>query len=110
MRTEVWAACIIYPYNITILTLISKVNNAMLMKDFRSIACCNLLYKFYPFIITNRLNTVIPYLISSNRIVFIQEQSITNVLSLHEIMRGYSRTSGKACVVLKGEIMKAMKL
>lgn len=41
--------------NATNLTIIPKIENAEKMKDFRPIACCNLLYKVISKVLANRL-------------------------------------------------------
>lgn len=46
--------------NSTVLTLIPKKTDAATMRDYLSIACCNLIYKFISKIISNRLQEVIP--------------------------------------------------
>lgn len=40
----------------TIITLISNVDNPTTLKDYRSISCCNVIYKFITKNISNRSN------------------------------------------------------
>ncbi|KAL3534631.1 hypothetical protein ACH5RR_003092 [Cinchona calisaya] len=97
-----------YPLNRTILTLVPQVENASCMKDFRSIACCNVLYKCYSTVLSNRLKKIFPELISENQNAFIAGKHINdNVLLMHETVRNYHRIGGKARAVLKIDIMKA---
>lgn len=46
--------------NATILSLIPKVDNAQTMKEFRPIACCNLLYKVSSKVLAARLKALMP--------------------------------------------------
>jgi len=45
--------------NATIVTLIPKVSNSSIVKDFRPILCCNTIYKCIAKIIVNRINRVL---------------------------------------------------
>ena len=53
------AAGLYRPMNITLITLIPKVNQAMHPKDYMPIACCTMLYKIIAKVLTNRLGNVI---------------------------------------------------
>lgn len=52
--------------NATILSLIPKTTNAQTMKDYRPIACCNLLYKVISKVLANRLKVIFPEAIEAN--------------------------------------------
>lgn len=47
------------PMNMTLITSIPKVAQAMQPKDFRPITCCTMLYKIIAKVLTNRLGQVI---------------------------------------------------
>lgn len=58
--------------NSTILALVPKKTDSMEMKDFRPIACCNVLYKVVSKILANRLKKLLTRIISVNQSAFIQ--------------------------------------
>lgn len=96
------------PLNSTILTLVPKVPTPDTMKDFRPIACCNVVYKCYSKILTKKLKKVLPSLIGPEQNAFIKGISITdNVILMHELVRGYSRKSCKNRCAIKVDLMKA---
>ncbi|KAK3218500.1 hypothetical protein Dsin_012470, partial [Dipteronia sinensis] len=53
--------------NAIILALVHKVPNPSKMKDFRSISCCNTLYKIIAKIIANRIKPCLPDIISPSQ-------------------------------------------
>ncbi|XP_057248912.1 uncharacterized protein LOC130590478 [Beta vulgaris subsp. vulgaris] len=79
------------PINITLITLIPKVNNALHPKDYRPIACCTMLYKIIAKILSNRLGNVIADVINPSQAGFIPGRYIAdNILLATELLRGYS--------------------
>ncbi|CAL2246750.1 unnamed protein product [Prunus armeniaca] len=80
--------------NHTHITLIPKVLNPRNMKQWRPISLCNVIYKIISKILTNRLKSVLPLLISPYQSAFVAERHITdNILVVHEIL--HSLQSGK---------------
>ena len=74
--------------NSTVLALIPKKTKALEMKDYRPIACCNVLYKVVSKIIANRLKPLLPRIISANQFAFIQGRLLMeNVLLKRERLK-----------------------
>lgn len=90
------------------LTLIPKVPNAIGIKEFRSIACYNVVYKCYSKVLTERLKNVLDDLILDKQSAFLKGRSISNnIILMHELVRNCHRRGGKARCVVKIDIMKA---
>lgn len=58
--------------NVTILILIPKVNCPSSVSEFRSIACCNPLYKCITKMLRNRLNMILLEIIAENQGAFVK--------------------------------------
>lgn len=58
--------------NSTILALIPKKLDSLEMRDYRLIACCNILYKVVSKILANRLKELLPRIISENQFAFVK--------------------------------------
>lgn len=78
-----------FPANLndTNVVLIPKKENACCLKDLRPIALCNVLYKIMAKVLANRLEKILPNLISENQSAFMPGRSITdNVLVSFEVI------------------------
>lgn len=94
--------------NATVLALIPKTENAQTMKNFRPIACSNLLYKLISKVLANKLQIIFPYAIEPNQCAFIEERLFPeNVTLALELVNGYHRTAGKEKCAVKFDISKA---
>lgn len=60
--------------NSTILVLIPKKEEAKMMKDYRKVSCCNILYKVISKILAKRLKTILPKCITLNQYAFVKER------------------------------------
>ncbi|XP_038991297.1 uncharacterized protein LOC120114449 [Hibiscus syriacus] len=95
-------------FNATTLALIPKIPNPCKVKDFRSIACCTVIYKAITKILVQRLSCFIPDLISLNQTVFIKGMSIVdNTLFAQELVRGYGRKAISPRCSMKIDLQKA---
>lgn len=72
--------------NYTNLVLIPKVKCPKNMMQYRPIALCNVIYKILAKILTNRLKTMMPKVISDNQSAFVARKQKDNILVVHEIL------------------------
>lgn len=94
--------------NATIFSLIPKTTTAQTMKDYRPIACCNLLYKVISKVLANRLKIIFPAAVEANQCAFITERLLLeNVLLASELVTGYHKTTNKEKCAIKFDISKA---
>ena len=94
--------------NSTILALVPKKNDATEMRDYRPIACCNVLYKVVSKILANRLKLLLPRIIAENQSAFVQGRLLMeNVLLASELVKGYHKESVSPRCAMKIDISKA---
>lgn len=94
--------------NATAIALIPKINNPRSVSDFRPISCCNILYKIISKILANRLQAVLPSIISLNQSAYIKGRSISdNILLTQELLYGYRRKNISPRCMIKLDIRKA---
>ena len=94
--------------NSTILVLVPKKVDSMEMKDYRPIACCNVLYKVVSKILANRLKKILPSVITKNKSAFIKGRLLMeNVLLASELVKDYHKDSVTHRGVMKIDISKA---
>lgn len=80
----------------------------MVMRDYRPIACCNVLYKVVSKIPANRLKKLLPSIISENQSAFIKGRLLMeNVLLAAEMVKDYHKESISPRCVMKIDISKA---
>ncbi|XP_010462981.1 PREDICTED: uncharacterized protein LOC104743622 [Camelina sativa] len=97
-------------WNHTNLCLIPKITEPKAMKDLRPISLCNVTYKIISKILTKRLKSVLPNVVSESQAAFIPGRYITdNVLIAHEVL--HSLRVRKRCatsyMAVKTDISKA---
>ena len=74
-------------HNTTAIILIPKKQDACKLGDFRSISCCNIVYKIISKIIANRLKPVLLQCVSSNQAAFLKGRSLgENVLLASDLI------------------------
>lgn len=94
--------------NSTILALIPKKEEAKMMKDYRPISCCNVLYKAISKIIANRLKGILPKCIALNQSAFIKERLLMeNVLLATELVKDYHKEDVSLRCAMQIDISKA---
>lgn len=93
--------------NSTILTLIPKKTDSLEMKDYRPIACCNVLYKVVSKILENRFKLLLPRLITENQSAFISGRLLMeNVMLASELVKDYHKEDISPCGVMKIDVSK----
>lgn len=94
--------------NSTILALVPKKSDLMEMRDFRPIACCNVLYKVVSKIIANRLKLLLPRMITENQSAFVKGRLLMeNVLLASKLVKDYHKESVSPRCAMKIDISKA---
>ncbi|XP_062080565.1 uncharacterized protein LOC133785332 [Humulus lupulus] len=94
--------------NISIISLIPKVETPSTTADYRPIACCNTLYKCISKMLCVRLANVLPLLIHQNKGAFIQHRSLThNIFILQDLLKGSSRNNISTRCLIKMDLSKA---
>lgn len=78
------------------------------MRDYRPIACCNVLYKVVSKILANRLKTLLPRIIAENQSAFVKGRLLMeNVLLVSEIVKDYHKEEISPRCAMKIDISKA---
>ena len=90
--------------------LFLKKDNVEEVKDLRPIALCNVLYKIIAKVLANRLQKILPGIISEEQSAFVPGRNITdNVLVAFELLHYMKRKNGgqEGEIALKLDISKA---
>lgn len=93
--------------NSTILALIPKKEESKMMKDYRQISCCNVLYKIISKLMANRLKLVLPNFIEPNQSAFVKDRLLMeNVLLASELVKSYHKSTVSARSAIQIDISK----
>lgn len=94
--------------NVTTLTLIPKVNCPANVTKFRPRRCYYVLYKCVTKLVNEKLNTILPDIISLSQGDFVEGRSILhNVMICQDLVKCYKNKSTRACCMMKLDIKKA---
>ena len=94
--------------NSTILALVPKKEEVKLMKDYRPISCCNVLYKIISKLLARRLKGILPKCIALNQSAFIKKRLLMeNVLLATEIVKDYHKEDISPRCAMMIDISKA---
>lgn len=95
-------------FNSTILALIPKRTDARMIKDYRPIACCNVIYKTISKLLASRLKKLLPSIISANQSAFVHGRMfMENVLLATELIKDYHSPTISPRAAMKIDISKA---
>ncbi|KAG5542725.1 hypothetical protein RHGRI_015741 [Rhododendron griersonianum] len=95
-------------WNATVLTLVPKVAVPISMKEYRPIACCNVLYKCITKVLAKRMQGILPLIINHGQSAFLKGRSIAdNILLMQELVKNYHRDEGPPRCAIKIDLMKA---
>ncbi|CAK8532031.1 unnamed protein product [Lathyrus sativus] len=102
------SSCLLNAMNCTLVTLIPKVNNATMIKDYRPISCCTTLYKVISKIMANRLSKVLNSIIDNSQAAFVPGNHIQDhILLAFELIKGYNTNGAPPRCMIQMGLQKA---
>lgn len=98
------------PINHTNVTLIPKVRSPNSIVNFRPFSICNVIYKVFSKVLSNRLKLILPNIISDNQSAFVPDRPITDnaiiALECFHTMKSHFRAR-KGTMAIKLDMSKA---
>lgn len=80
----------------------------MSMREYRPIACCNVLCKGITGILVSRKKSLLPGLIASTQTAFVTGRNLVdNILLLHDLVQRYHKDEGEGGIAKKINLQKA---
>lgn len=116
IKSDVYAAvhyffesgCLDKTWNCATITLVPKIAQPQMVKDFRPIACCTFLYKILSKIWTSRLAKVIGEVVNEAQAGFLPGKHIGDkILLATELMKGYTHKHFSPRCMIKVDLRKA---
>ena len=99
---------ILKQWNATAITLVPKTTEVERMSGFRSISCCNAVYKVVSKLLARRLEKLLPEMISPSESAFVKGRLLVeNVLLATELVQGFGSKNSSPRGLLKVDIRKA---
>lgn len=101
---------LLWKLNHTNLVLIPKVTCPKNMTQYRPIALCNVIHKVLLKVLTNRLERVMPKVVSANQSAFVDGKHIQdNIIVVHEILHSlmHQKKEDRASMAIKLDMAKA---
>lgn len=95
------------PLNATFLCLIPKKQCSSSFEDYRSIACCNVIYKLISKIISRRLRPMLSAFIGEEQCGFLQNRQIHDAVSIAQKVLHYVKKRNLKTTILKLDLSKA---
>lgn len=94
--------------NSTLVTLMPKTSNVIMVKEFRPISCCTTIYKIIYKIMTTRLSKVLRSIIDDSHASFVPGLHIQDhILLAYELIKGYRNKVGPPKCMLQMDLQKA---
>ena len=94
--------------NSTNLVLFHKVPSPCSLVEFRPTACCNIIQKCITKLMSNWLRTVLPYIVSLNRVAFVRGRELLyNALICQELATRYTRKHASLVCMMTIDLRKA---
>ncbi|KAK6786448.1 hypothetical protein RDI58_014973 [Solanum bulbocastanum] len=94
--------------NCTTITLVPKIPNHVIVKDFRPIACCTVLYKIIAKVMATRMQKIMPSIIYEAQTGFIPGRRICdNIILAQKLVQAYTRKYISARCMIKIDLQKA---
>jgi hypothetical protein len=93
------------------IALIPKALNPSYLKDFRSIFCCNTIYKGIAKILANRIKPLLPRLVGVQQTAFVEGRKIANnILLAQELPWNYHQNQGMPWCALRVDLRRLVIL
>eukprot|EP00253_Pinus_taeda_P008507 PITA_08507 len=115
VKQEVWevvedsrrSGTILKSINSTFLALIPKVEEAKIPDKFRPISLCNVIYKIISKVITNRLKSILPGIISEEQSGYVEGRQILDNILLAQEMIHSLHSRKEAGMIMQLDLSKA---